>query len=60
MAATNSLCMEARHNLDFTKQITKYVEITNKKEQMPPLRLITLTRGIQIRGQPIENYKKKI
>ena len=33
---------------------------TNKKEQMPPQRLITLTRGIQIRGQPIENYKKKI
>ena len=58
MAATNSLCMEARHSLDFTKQITKYVEITNKKEQMPPLRLIPLTRGIQIRGQPIENYKK--
>ena len=33
---------------------------------MPPQRLITLTRGIQIRGQPIKNYnfffkfKKKI
>ena len=26
---------------------------------MPPRRLFTLTRGIQIRGQPIKNYKKK-
>jgi hypothetical protein len=32
---------------------------TNKKEQMPPQRLITLTRGIQIREQPIK-IKKKI
>jgi hypothetical protein len=27
---------------------------------MPPRRLFTLTRGIQIRGQPIKNLKKKI
>jgi hypothetical protein len=32
---------------------------TNKKGQMPPQHLITLTRGIQIRGQPIKIYKKK-
>ena len=24
---------------------------------MPPQRLITVTRGIQMRGQPIKNYK---
>ena len=29
---------------------------TNKKEQMPPQCPITLTRRIQIRGQPIKNY----
>jgi hypothetical protein len=29
---------------------------TNQKGQMPPRRLFTLTRGIQIRGQPIKNY----
>ena len=28
--------------------------VTNKKEQMPPQRLITLTHGIQIRRQPIK------
>ena len=28
---------------------------TNKKEQMPPQCLIILTRGIQIRGQPINH-----
>jgi hypothetical protein len=27
---------------------------TNQKGQMPPRRLFTLTRGIQIRGQPIK------
>ena len=32
---------------------------TNPKGQMPPRRLCTLTRGIQIRGQPIKYYKKK-
>ena len=31
---------------------------TNQKEQMPPWHLFTLTRGIQIRRQPIKNYKK--
>ena len=29
---------------------------TNKKGQFPPQLLITLTRGIQIHGQPIKNY----
>jgi NADH:ubiquinone oxidoreductase subunit 6 (subunit J) len=33
---------------------------TNKKGQMPPQLLITLTRGIQIRGQPIKKLQKKI
>ena len=28
-------------------------QLTNQKEQMPPQRLYTLTRWIQIRGQPI-------
>ena len=38
------------------KQSTKleflHIAITNKKGQMPPQLLNTLTRGIQIRGQP--------
>ena len=33
---------------------------TNQKGQMPPRRLFTLTRGIQIRGQPIKDYKRKL
>ena len=33
---------------------------TNKKEQMPPQRLITLTHGIQIRRQPIKKNIKKL
>jgi hypothetical protein len=37
-----------------------YSATTNKKEQMPPQRLITLTSGIQIHGQPIKNKKYKI
>ena len=36
-------------------RISLYQPPTNKKEQMPPQRLFTLTRGIQIRGQPIKN-----
>jgi hypothetical protein len=31
---------------------------TNHKGQMLPRHLFTLTRGIQIRWQPIKNYKK--
>ena len=39
------------------KKVCLFVYTTNKKEQMPPQRLITLTRGIQIRRQPIKKYK---
>ena len=34
------------------------IKFTNQKGQTPPRRLFILTRGIQIRGQPIKNYKK--
>jgi hypothetical protein len=34
-----------------------YANPTNQKGQMPPRRLFILTRGIQIRGQPIKNLK---
>ena len=34
--------------------------VTNKKEQMPAQRLITLNRGIQIHAQPIKNFEKNL
>jgi hypothetical protein len=34
----------------------KGVPIKNQKGQMPPRRLFTLTRGIQIRGQPLNIF----
>ena len=51
-----TICVLRKKQREPSNQST--VEITNKKEQMPPQRLITLTRGIQIRGQPIRSYKK--
>jgi hypothetical protein len=32
---------------------------SERTDAMPPRRLFTLTRGIQIRGQPIKKYKKQ-
>jgi hypothetical protein len=36
----------------------KSVQSTNKKEQMPPRPLSSLTRGFEFRGQPIKIIKK--